>query len=150
MLGDAPQTTGPAGWAGNTFRDYLGTINPGTGQYIQDYATLRARAQEAADIANMTEAQLEASPIYGIPGTPAAARWASYRDYFGGNLENQANLVNLLAQQRPASMGGGQYNMRMSQAIENMLGSLLTARTAQGEAPSNFLQWYLDQTANTA
>ena len=60
---------------------------------------------------------------------------------------NQMVLVHLIASQRPAAQGGGQYQGRMGQAISNMLGELYQARVAGGDPGSSFLQWYLDQTA---
>ena len=153
QLGDAPVSdlgsTQPS-FYGNTFRNYLGSVMPGA--YRQSPEQLRTRAREAYDIANMTDADLAASPTYGDPDSPGGIRYASYRDLYGGQnaLQNQMNLVNLLAMQRPEQYGGGEYTGRMAGAIQNMLGSLFTARQEAGEPGSNFLKWYLDQTAQTA
>lgn len=150
QLGNVPfaDATQPSWYgANNTFRDYLGSVMPG--EYRQSPAQLRARAEEAYKIANMTDAELAASATYGDPDSPGGIRWASYRDLYGGQnaLQNQMNLVNLLAMQRPEEYGGGEYTGRMANAIQNMLGSLFTARQEAGRPGSEFLRWYLDQTA---
>ena len=144
MLGYPGSTTsGEPGAFNNTFRDYLSTVRPGA--YTQDPATLRARAQQAATIANMTSAQLETD--YG-PGSPGFNQAAWYRSQYGGeeSLQNQIGLVRLLASQRPEAMGGGEYTGRMSTAIQSMLSELYNARVAGGDPGENFLQWYLTQT----
>ena len=126
----------------NTFREYLGSVQPGS--YLQDPETLRARAQTAANIANMTPQAL--ADAY-APGTPGFNQAAWYRTQYGQGdaaMQNQMNLVNLLAMQRP---GGGEYSGRMGQAIGSMLNELYQARAAQGDPGTNFLQWYLTNTA---
>ena len=145
MLGfpGSQPSSDPAGFY-NNFRDYLGTVNPNN--YLQTPEVLRSRARTAADIANMTTAELAEGYAPGSAGFNQAA-W--YRMMYGGedSLQNQMGLVNLLASQRPAAQGGGQYQGRMGQAISNMLGELYQARVAGGDPGSSFLQWYLDQTA---
>ena len=126
----------------NTFREYLGSVRPGN--YLQDAAILRSRAQQAANIANMTPQELAETYTPGSPGFNQAA-W--YRAQYGQGdaaMQNQMNLVNLLAMQRP---GGGEYTGNMGRAISNMLNELYQARAAQGDPGTNFLQWYLTQTA---
>ena len=125
-----------------TFREYLGSVRPGN--YLQDAAILRSRAQQAANIANMTPQELAETYTPGSPGFNQAA-W--YRAQYGQGdaaMQNQMNLVNLLAMQRP---GGGEYTGNMGRAISNMLNELYQARAAQGDPGTNFLQWYLTQTA---
>ena len=144
MLGYPGSTVaGQAPAFNNNFRDFLGQVNPGA--YAQDPATLRQRAQQAANIAGMTSAQLATDYAPGSAGFNQAA-W--YRMMYGGDesLQNQMGLVNLLSSQRPAEMGGGEYTGRMSSAIQNMLSELYNARVAGGAPGENFLQWYLDRT----
>ena len=168
MLG-FPGTPGQAGTGFGSFRDYLrgynpvgggdlvagppdpvtgyttysGETSPPTffGNYAQNPAMLRERAQRAADIANMTTQQLAEDYA---PGSDAFNQAAWYRMMYGGeDTTNQRELANLLALQRP---GGGEYTGRMANAIQNMMNQLYLARQAQGDPGSGFLQWYLDRT----
>ena len=143
---------------GYNFRDYLGDLPAaqptdaaafsGFG-YPQDYATLRARATEAARIGGLTPEQLYAEYS---PGDSDFNRVAWYRQMFGQptgeSIANQRAVANLLALQRrdasnQAIPGARAYSGRMGSAITNMMNELYQARSAAGEPQSSFLKWYL-------
>ena len=72
MLGfpGSQPSSDPAGFY-NNFRDYLGTVNPNN--YLQTPEVLRSRARTAADIANMTTAELAEGYAPGSAGFNQAA-----------------------------------------------------------------------------
>jgi hypothetical protein len=131
-----------------------GYTSPGVGLQAQagtaPLGGLRERAQLASEIGGMTEAEYAQTlaEMAGGIGGPQYRRAASLRGYFdptvSGNVANQMNVANLLAQQRA---GGGQWQGRMAGVIQSALQSLASERAARGFDQGTFLDWYLGETA---
>jgi len=125
------------------FSQFLGSYNPLGAE------GLRTRAVEAARVGGMTEDEYGAY-ISGLggPGTTSGLQGAALRGYFdpatSGGAQRQFDVANLLAQQRA---GGGQWQGRMAQNIQNAMTAMYNQRFGQGYAPGTFLDWYLNQTA---
>ena len=118
-----------------------------TGQ--ADYATLRARAQTAADIAELSQADyatqlMEAGGPGSVAGRRLAMQAASFNPLQGGSTANQAAIANLLALQR--GQGLGSYQGAVGDAIQRAMSAMYTARQAEGYDPNTFLNWYMGMT----
>jgi hypothetical protein len=115
-----------------------------------DYDTLRARAQSAANIAELSRQDYANQLMQaGGPGTEAGRRLAMQAANFnplqGGSTGNQAAIANMLAMQRGQGQTGT-YQGAMGNAIQRAMNAMYTARQAQGYDPNTFLNWYMGMT----
>ena len=132
------QLGGPTGG----FSEFLGDYNPLSAE------GLRARAIEAQRVGGMTEDEATAYALSeGAPETDPYLRAISLRGFFDplaeGGEQRQFDAANLLAQQRA---GGGQWQGRMAQNIQNAMQAMYNQRFGQGYGAGTFLDWYLGQT----
>ena len=132
------QLGGPTGG----FSEFLGGYNP------LDVAALRARATEAQRVGGMSRDEYGAYlQTLGGEQTPEGLKAVSLRGFFNplaeGGEQNQINAANLLALQRA---GGGQWQGRMAQNIQNAMQAMYNQRFGQGYGAGTFLDWYLSQT----
>ena len=123
-----------------SFARFMGDIGTSPA-YGQNYAGLRARAGLAAEAAQAGQGGQQAyaaDPVmltyYGQFGTPAQ-----------GGYERQKAVATMLAQQRGPGLGA--YRGRMGDAIARALQSIASSRLASGASESDFLSWYLGETA---
>ena len=116
-----------------------------------DYNTLRSRAQAAANIAGLSQADyanqlMEAGGPGSAAGRRLAMQAASFNPLQGGSTANQAAIANLLALQRGPGQGTGSYQGAVGDAIQRAMSSMYTARQAAGYDPNTFLNWYMGMT----
>ena len=126
----------------------------GFGAFLQDQtrraadlASLRTQAQLAANLGGMTAAEFANYRAQQGLDTPQDIYSLSMRGYFDpsvqGNVANQMEVANLLAQQRAT---GGQWQGRMADLIRQGVQDLAAQRASEGYGRGTFLDWYLGQT----
>lgn len=122
-----------------SFARFMGDIGQAPA-YGSDYAGLRARARLAAQAAR--------TPVSGVTAFASDPIMQQYYGTFGpgqeGAYDRQRQVAAMLAQQR---QGGGAYRGRMGEAIQRTISQMARARLAAGAPQTDFLNWYLDQTA---
>ena len=153
----------PQHYAATNYTPALGTtadnaVIPSAPSYFAgDYATLRARAAEAARAGTVAPGTYISETEGGeaiAPETPEFDRAAWYLSQFGADAgaqaqqQNQMAVANLLALQRgtPTAQGATTHRGRRAQAIRNAMGRLYQRRAATGAPRESFLSLYLDQT----
>jgi len=148
-----------------SFADYMGTYGSPTDPMAPSvYSTERTRrlAEQAAAVAGLTGGQFfqYVDPQEGYEG-PAIAQDVMdrlgamtpgqrlmYRMRYGTGeqaAENQFQLANMMALQRPTTQGGGYYGRALGGAIQSALGEL-QGQLRLRDPGANFLDWYLQRT----
>lgn len=116
-------------------------------QAYGDINTLRGQAELAARIGGMTARDFANYRAQQGLETPEDIRALSMRGYFDpsvqGNVANQLEVANLLAQQRAS---GSQWQGRMADLIRQGVQDMAAQRAAEGFGRGTFLDWYLGQT----
>lgn len=158
-MGQIVSSGAEGGFRGPSFLDYLAdpTGEMGITGRATNIENLRARAQEASNIATLTPAEFTSQYA---PGGGDFNRAAWYRMQFGGEGGRQSmqDVATMLALQRPGpttySPEGavnprtwqGAYRGRMANAIRSAMQEMYQGRVAGGADPEDFLSWYLGQT----
>jgi hypothetical protein len=141
-----------------SFSDYMTTLGE-TGYTRPSALELGVQARQAAEMGGLTSGQFfqyldpqtdytgpAISPVTRgrIEGLTPAQQLMYRRTYGTGTdaTQNQLELANLLALQRP---GGGMYGGQYGRAIESAMGELSGQLMAR-DPSANFLDWYLSRT----
>jgi hypothetical protein len=121
-------------------------ITPG---YYADQSQLLERAQQARAASMMDPGAYVAQFTPETSGFDQAAWMAEQFNPIANAQraqQNQLAVANMLALQRPESIGGGQTTGMMASAVRNAMARLQQQRLNTGAAQGSFLDWYLGQT----
>jgi hypothetical protein len=132
-------------------RGYQGRQADPTGAampYYADPTKLRGRAQQAAAASMMDPGAYAEQFELETPEWDRAAWMAEQFNPIANQRaqQNQLAVANMLALQRPESIGGGQTTGMMASAVRNAMARLQQQRLNTGAAQGSFLDWYLSQT----